>query len=117
MKTQKKFLKNLVEWCTSQKEETEYSIPITATNLYRELTDCIAFSDTIFTNSRAKTGWIEMIEVDVKKDVLNLRLLIESFDAVLGDVIEDVSDSYAPEFADWEDMPDSQITDIEDIPY
>ena len=75
-----KYLKNLVAWSTRQKEEITYSVPLNSTTLQYELLDKVYFTDAIYTNDEARTGWIETIEVDTDKDVINLKVILDPTD-------------------------------------
>jgi hypothetical protein len=115
-----KLLQNLIEWNTVQKDEVEFSIPITAANILLELTDRIAFSDAIYTNSSSRGGWIELIEIDTQRDQINVRAVLDSSSEIIDTEIQDVPVSYESSgYADWEDQAVSQeptYADIQDTP-
>ena len=83
-------MKYAIAWSAREKYETEYEIPISATNIAVELCDRIIFTDAIFTNGIARGGWVELIEVDTKKNVIKLKVILEPYDDVTttGDIIE-----------------------------
>jgi hypothetical protein len=69
-----KFLKEMADWCTLQKEIVTYRLPISSTNMTLELLDYIKFSDPIYTANTLRPGWITYLEVDTKND----QILIEA---------------------------------------
>lgn len=71
-----KFLAFLVPWVTRQKEVVSYSIPLTAANLALELVDFGNFTDSIYTNASARTGYIQKIKIDAKNDKIDLEVLL-----------------------------------------
>jgi hypothetical protein len=79
-----KFLHNLVEWTSKQKETIRYSIPMTATNLALELLDVIVVNDAIYTAAANRTGWITKIEVDPKADEIKLEVTLNPIDLEQG---------------------------------
>lgn len=68
-----KFLKELCQWCTLQKETVTYRLPISAANIALELLDYVNFSDAIYTASTLRPGWITYVEVDTKNDQVLLE--------------------------------------------
>lgn len=72
-----KFLTNLTEWSTRQKETVIFKVPLTSTTLTYELLDYINFSDDIFTNSVVRPGWITSISVDSKEGTITLGCTLE----------------------------------------
>jgi hypothetical protein len=72
-----KFLVNLAEWSTRQKDIVTYSLPLTSANIVLELLDHIDFSDTIYTNSIARPGWITSISIDPKKDSMQIEATLD----------------------------------------
>jgi hypothetical protein len=71
-------------------------IPLTEDNLQFELLDPVTFSDPVYTNSVALTGWITKLEVDPSRDVIGLEVTLEPFDIEdLGSgIIEEVGADY-----------------------
>lgn len=77
-----KYMENLVEWTTRQKDTVEYSLPLTSTYVVHDLLDPIVFNDPIYTDSVNRTGWITKIEVDPEKDIIKLKATLEPYDLV-----------------------------------
>jgi len=75
-----KYLENLVEWTTRQKETIEYSIPLNETHILLELLDPVIVSDPLITNNVQRTGWVTDITIDTKEDIVNLKLMLEPYD-------------------------------------
>jgi len=71
-----RYLVELVNWTSLQKESLQFSIPLTSANIKRELCDKITFSDSFYTDSSARNGWITGLEIDVKKNVINVDALL-----------------------------------------
>jgi len=81
-----KFLVNLVEWTSKQKETVSYRIPINSSTVITELVDPVSFSDAIYTKSAARTGWITNIEFDTALDQIVITTTLEPYN------IENVND-------------------------
>jgi len=70
------YLFNLAMWCTIQKEEVKFNIPITAENVVLELLDPITFSDTIYTDNTVRIGWITGIEIIPTKNYIRITAML-----------------------------------------
>lgn len=81
-----KFLQNLVEWTTRQKEKVSYSLPLTTTHLSLELCSPIIFNDDILTDHANRTGWITGIELDLNNDKINIQATLEPYN--IGSVLD-----------------------------
>lgn len=78
-----KYLTNLVEWSTRQKESISYEIPITTTNIALDLLNRVTFSDTVYTNATNRTGWITKIGLDLKNHKMEIELTLDPWDQTL----------------------------------
>jgi hypothetical protein len=76
------YLKNLVEWTSRQKDLVTYNLPLDSIQVKNELLMPVYFSDTIYTNSVQRKGWITKIEVDTKKDQLVVTSTLEPEDII-----------------------------------
>lgn len=81
-----KYLENLVEWASKQKEKVTYALPLNSTYITSELLDKINFTDDIYTDGSARTGWITKVAIDTRKDQILITSTLEPFD------IENVGD-------------------------
>jgi hypothetical protein len=81
-----KYLVNLVEWTSKQKDTVSYRIPMTETNITTELVYPVSLSDAIYTNNQTRSGWITRVEIDTKNDELIVTTLLEPYN------IENVND-------------------------
>ena len=82
-----KFLNELCEWCTRQKETVTYKLPMSSTNLALELLDYIKFSDAIYTLNTQRPGWVTYIEVDTKNDQIILETTLNPVELAFDRVI------------------------------
>jgi hypothetical protein len=71
-----KYLTNLCEWCTRQKDVVEYAIPLTAANLQLDLCDRVTVNDLILTDSADRTGWITKVDIQCKNDQIVLTVML-----------------------------------------
>jgi hypothetical protein len=71
-----KYLTNLVEWCSRQKDIVEYAIPLSAANLQLDLCDRVTVNDYILTDGSDRTGWITKIDVQCKMDQIILTVML-----------------------------------------
>jgi len=72
-----KYMDQLVQWCTRQKDMMSFSVPLTATNLQKELLDNVSVSDIIYTDSTAISGWITGIEIKPDKNIINMDITLD----------------------------------------
>jgi len=83
------YMQLLVLWATRQKDVVEYTIPINAANVQRELMEYITFNDAIYTNGSDRNGWITKIKhipgkhifieaVLIPTDISEINLIIET---------------------------------------
>ena len=82
-----KYLKELSQWSTLQKEIVTYRLPMSYANLVLELLNYVKFSDAIFTSNTLRPGWITYIEVDTVQDQIILEVTLNppslAFDQVI----------------------------------
>lgn len=81
-----KFLENLALWCTLQKDEVRFDVPITTENATLELLDFVQVSDPIFSAGETRVGWITGIEIDPSKGYIRLAILLNP-DAIREDLV------------------------------
>jgi hypothetical protein len=74
------YLEKLIAWTGRQHYIVEFSLPITPTNINIELTDTIAFSNTVLTSGVQYTGYVSNITVDSLNDQIKLKLICEKDD-------------------------------------
>lgn len=90
-----KYLVNLIEWITRQKQVINYSIPLTATNIAAvELLSPVEITDVIYTNNAARTGWITGIEINPNTNSIHVTAILEPEGPL--DVFDDVSNRGTP---------------------
>ena len=77
-----KYLVNLVEWTTRQKQTVEYSLPLNDTTIVLDLLDRVTFSDTIYTVGTTRDGWITKIGLDLKKHTMEIELTLDPWDQI-----------------------------------
>jgi hypothetical protein len=72
------YLENLIEWSTLPKNQVNISIPVSSTNIQRDLLDYISFTDPILTDNTTLYGWITKISLDMNKSIIDLELTLAS---------------------------------------
>jgi hypothetical protein len=71
------YIDDLINWTSVQHFFVEFSIPLTSSNLALELTDKIDISDTLLTNSVKYVGYINKLEFDTSKNVINVGIIAD----------------------------------------
>lgn len=71
-----KYLRNLAEWSSIQKDVVKFSVPITTANIALELLQPIRYQDQVTTGVSYRDGWITSIVVDAKENRINLTAII-----------------------------------------
>lgn len=71
-----KYLENLALWCTLQKDDVQFLLPVTTTNVVLELLDFIQITDTIFSNGETRVGWITGLEVQPRKNSIKVTVTL-----------------------------------------
>lgn len=69
-----KYLQELIYWTSLQKEDTKFSVALDSTSIRYELLQQCLFSDSFYTNSIDRTGWITSIEIDPANDKMDLQV-------------------------------------------
>lgn len=75
-----KFLKQVADWCTRQKNNVEYSLPITAGNIEIDLLDRVSFVDAVYTDSVTLSGWLSRVEINPSNDSITVKNTLEPTD-------------------------------------
>jgi hypothetical protein len=75
-----KFLANLIQWSTRQKNRAVYSIPISSQNVLIDLLDVVKFKDQKYTNGDFRTGYIEKIKVNPRTDTIDIEAILRPLD-------------------------------------
>jgi hypothetical protein len=84
-----RYLQNLSEWTTLQKDEVKFNIPISSTYVTLELLDYVSFSDPIYTDNEVRHGWITGIEFTPTKNVMRLVVTLEADPVIVDTVIRE----------------------------
>jgi len=74
--TAHKYLDELIEWTTRQKEIIPFSIPITVPNVELELLEFCSFRDKKHTSNQTRIGYITKIKIVPGGDRIDLRLTL-----------------------------------------
>jgi hypothetical protein len=82
-----KYLTNLVEWTTLQKDLITFELPINSTYVTLELLDYITIIDPIYTNNESRYGWITNITVNTNKNTLKLQAILKPLNSPEDDLI------------------------------
>jgi hypothetical protein len=106
-----KFLFDFVMWTTRQKGMITFSIPMSATNVYRELLDYISFTDSVYTDSVEWLGWIRKIKYNLKKDLIEITLIFRPRDEFETGLIIERGDMGDPTITERGDEGDDTITE------
>lgn len=83
------YLQNLSEWCTLQKDEVKFNVPLTIENVRLELLDYIAFSDPIYTNDEVRNGWVTAVEFVPTKNYMRLTAVLAPDPVIVDRVIRE----------------------------
>jgi len=75
-----KFLKQMIEWATIQKDIVKYSLPITASNMQLELLDRIRFADNLLTDGTWEEGWITGISVNANDNKIDITAILTPYE-------------------------------------
>lgn len=89
--TAHKYLDNLIEWTTRQKDIVEYKIPITSTNIALELLTPLTFNDQKYTGGSDRQGYITKIKINPGEDTISIEATLEPTD------IDSVTDCFIQE--------------------
>lgn len=84
-----KYLQNLSEWCTLQKDQVKFNVPLTYDNVRLELLDYVSFADTIYTNNEVRYGWITVVEFVPIKNYMRLTVVLKPDPVVVDRVIRE----------------------------
>jgi hypothetical protein len=69
-----KYLTNLMEWSTLQKETVTFYLPLTSENIQIELLDYGEFQDTFY---GTHLGWVVGVEIDIRKKQIQLTMIFD----------------------------------------
>ena len=75
-----KFLKQLIEWATIQKDIVKFSVPMTTTYAQLEILDRIRFSDDLLTSGEWETGWIVGISVNTSDNKIDVTAMLTPYE-------------------------------------
>jgi hypothetical protein len=105
-----KYLEQLIEWTTRQKEIVEYQIPLTTTNLQLELLTALQFKDQKYTNGDVRQGYITKTKINPALDTMTIEATLEPAD------IDDVTSCDIQETGFGDDIQEtgSQTDDIQE---
>lgn len=106
-----KFLTNLVEWTTRQKDVVSFQIPVSTTNIVRELLDYINFSDAIYTDDTTRPGWITGVKFNIKKDTIGIEATLEPENQIIQNIIDERGQLYTTSQHDESGDRDEQVND------
>ncbi len=98
-----KYLRQLAQWTTRQKDIVTYRIPLTAANLQNtELLKPVSFSDPIWSANAARTGWVTRVSVDTRLDqiVVTTMLQPDTIYVDSDDMVEEIGDDAGALFGD-----------------
>lgn len=106
-----KFLTNLVEWTTRQKDVVNFQIPMSTTNVTRELLDYINFSDAIYTDDTTRPGWITGVKFNIKKDTIGIEATLDPENQIIQNIIDERGQLYTTSQHDESGDRDEQVND------
>ena len=73
-----KYLRQLTQWTTRQKDIVTYDIPLTAANIQNtELLSPVSFSDPIWSAGTTREGWITRVTVNTQQDKITVSTILQ----------------------------------------
>jgi len=84
---------------------------MSATNVYRELLDYISFTDSVYTDDVEWLGWVRKIKYNLKKDLIEITLILRPRDEFETGLIIERGDRGDDTITERGDRGDDTITE------